>query len=80
MTSTHAILYHSRAFMKRFIDLMEDIMNYVYHVPHDLVFAYLQTEFPCYALKRPMFYQDGALGGQEELTKRVFNNGLFVSA
>ena len=78
MSSGHAILFHSRTFIKLFIDKMTDIAKYVDDVPHDLLFSCLHSMFNTFALKRPMFYQDNDLGGQEDVTKLVYNNIRYV--
>lgn len=79
MTSTHAIYYQSRPLMKDFINTMASITKeFGEGVPHDLVLAALQLEYPCYALKRPMFYQDNSLGGQEDVTKLMFHDNRYL--
>lgn len=77
MTGTHAILYRSRTFMQEFIRTMKDITERAGIVPHDLVFATFQQQYPCYALKHPMFYQDKRLGGQEDITKLVYDTDRY---
>lgn len=74
MTGGHAILYTCRKFMKVFIDLYnEHNFHKISNVAHDLIFSALLSEYNAYALKKPMFYQDKSLGGQEEVTKLVFD-------
>jgi hypothetical protein len=77
MTATHAILYNSREFMKTFIEKMNMISKNVNDCPHDLVFSSLHSSFTVYGLKHPMFYQDSALGGQEDVTKLCFNGECY---
>lgn len=74
MTGTHAILYHSRSFMREFINHMKELH---YSVPHDLVFSSMHMSFQVYALRNPMFYQDGELGGQETVTKIQYDGVSF---
>jgi hypothetical protein len=73
MTGGHAILFRSRDFIKEFIRQMDLISNTVKDLPHDLLLSSLHLSFEVMALKKPMFYQDKTLGGQEEVTKLVFN-------
>jgi len=77
MTSGHAILYISRDFIRTFIEKMTDISKYLDDVPHDLLFSSLHQSFNVYGLKHPMFYQDVTLGGQEEVTKLIFNGECY---
>ncbi len=73
MTATHAILFNSREYMRDFIHKMTEIVKHVENMPHDLLFASLQKSYTIFALKSPMFYQDSALGGQEDVTKLKFD-------
>jgi hypothetical protein len=75
MTATHAILYNSRKFIKRFMEILEDINKHydLSYLPHDLLFSALHSTHNVFALKKPMFYQDSTLGGQEDVTKLTFN-------
>ena len=73
MTATHAILYISREFIRTFIDKMTDISNKINNLQHDLLFSSLHQSFNVFGLKRPMFYQDATLGGQEDVTKLIFD-------
>lgn len=77
MTSGHAIVYKSRTFMKLFIDFMYSISKTVDNLPHDLLFACLHKLFNVYGLKKPMFYQDELLGGQQNVTKLIFNGECY---
>ncbi len=77
MTGTHTILYRSRDVLKHYIECMTSNTSCAEGTPHDLIFAVLQVEHACYALKRPMFYQDKILGGQEDVTKLEFVNGRY---
>jgi hypothetical protein len=74
MTSGHAIMYKSRKFIKKFIEEMESIKT---NVPHDLLLSSLHLFFNVYALKEPMFYQDGKLDGQEKVTKLKYNGSCY---
>lgn len=80
ITGTHAILYQSRKWMKQFMDIIQDITIKTGIIPHDLLFAILQQTFMVYALKKPMFYQDSQLGGQEQMTKVTFQGNRYQIA
>jgi len=73
MTGGHAILYRSRDLMREFLKHMTNINKLVDSVPHDLVFSALHQSYGVYGLVKPMFYQDAKLGGQEDVTKLIFN-------
>lgn len=75
MTSTHAILFYNRDYMRQFIAQMEPLVAQT--MPHDLVFATMQPSRKVYALKQPMFYQAQALGGQENVTRLRFNGQCY---
>jgi hypothetical protein len=77
MCGTHAILYNSREFMRVFINKMNEISSTIPDLPHDLLFAVLQNQFNAYAFKQPMFFQDSTLGGQENVTKLLFNGECY---
>jgi hypothetical protein len=78
MTGTHAILYISREYIRRFIHLMNPLLEKT--IPHDLVFATMHPSYNIYALKEPMYYQDGTLGGQEGVTKLAYKGESYVPA
>lgn len=75
MTSGHAILFVNRDYIRNFISLMEPLLPRT--TPHDLVFATMQPQSHVYALKKPMFYQDTTLGGQENVTRLEFNGQTY---
>jgi hypothetical protein len=77
MTGGHAIMFVSKEFVRTFINKMTDISKYIDDMPHDLLFSALHTSFNVYGLKTPMFYQDNALGGQEDVTKLTFNGECY---
>lgn len=77
MTSGHAILFINREYMRKFIQLAEPLLTK--NMPHDLVFATMQPSSNVYALKKPMYYQDSSLGGQEDVTKLVYNGTKYVT-
>jgi hypothetical protein len=77
MTATHAILYISRDFIRTFIEKMTDISKNIDNLPHDLIFSSLHQSFNVYGLKQPMFYQDATLGGQEDVTKLIFDTECY---
>jgi hypothetical protein len=78
MTSTHAILFLNRLYIINFIQRMERLLANT--TPHDLVFATMQPSSRVYALKKPMFYQDASIGGQEDVTRLVFNGQTYRRA
>lgn len=78
MTSGHAILFNSREYIRFFIQKMEEIEKRIDDLPHDLLFSSLASSYNIYALKKPLFYQDKGLGGQEEVTKLIFQDDRFV--
>ena len=77
MTGGHAILYISRDFIRTFVEKMIDISKNRPDLPHDLLFSSLHQSFNVYGLKKPMFYQDASLGGQEDVTKLTFNTECY---
>ena len=77
MAGGHAILYISRDFIRMFINKMTDISINIDDLPHDLLFSSLHKSFNVFGLKHPMFYQDATLGGQEDVTKLIFNGECF---
>lgn len=77
MTGGHAILFRYREFIKDFIRQLDLISNTVKDLPHDLLLSSLHLSYEVFALKTPMFYQDKTLGGQEEVTKLVFNGECY---
>lgn len=74
-TSTHAILFRNRDFIRQVMGLMD------YHegksVYHDLIFATNHRYFNVLAIKSPIFYQDAAIGGQQEPTYYRFYEGFY---
>lgn len=75
MTSTHAILFLNREYTRKFITYMEPLLSRA--IPHDLVFATLQPNYNVYALKNPMYYQDTTIGGQEDVTRLIYNGSHY---
>jgi hypothetical protein len=71
MTGGHGILFLNPEYVRKFINAMEPRL--IFHTPHDLVHATLHPMFHIYALKNPLFYQDASLGGQEGVTKLLYN-------
>ena len=78
MTGGHAILFINPEYVRRVIAAMTPRLPY--STPHDLVYATLQPEFNVFALKKPLFYQDSALGGQEAVTRLVYNGLRYIAA
>jgi hypothetical protein len=81
MNSSHAIMYKCRNFMKMFIDIYENKIRPFTGIPNDLFYSALiftfRNDLNAYALKQPMFYQDGTIGGQEEVTKICYDGFLY---
>ena len=75
MTSGHAIMFISRAYMREFIEKMEPLLEK--NMAHDLVFATMHKNYTVLALKEPMFYQDSSLGGQEDVTRLTYRDGRY---
>jgi hypothetical protein len=78
MTGGHAILFINPEYVRRFIAALTPRLPF--STPHDLVFATLQPEFNVFALKKPLFYQDSALGGQEAVTRLVYDGVRYITA
>ncbi len=76
MTSTHAVIYFNREYMRKFINMAEPIVTRLLSL--DLVFSIIQYNSTVYALKMPMYYQDSTLGGQEPQTHLVYNGGKYI--
>jgi hypothetical protein len=76
MTGGHGILFMNPEFLSRFIKSMN--MRLEHSTPHDLVFATLHKDFNIYALKSPFVYQDASLGGQEAVTRLVYNGTAYI--
>ena len=75
MTSTHAILFLDRAFLKTLSLCIQSYLTV--RTPHDLIMATLQKYFKVYALKQPFFYQDFQDGGQQIETRLFWSNGQY---
>ena len=79
MLAGHAILFvnqpsndnNHRDYLSQCIVRIKDRIPH--KTPHDLILAALQHEYPVYALKYPIFFQDEALGGQEGVTRLQWN-------
>jgi len=78
MCGTHAIMYHSRNYLKKFLDVMNWGASISNNLNHDLIFAVIHSQFEVFALKKPMFYQDNNLGGQEDATKLIYNGVFYI--
>ena len=71
MLSAHGIIICSASAA---IALQKSILECYYkNIIWDICLAQLQPYYNVYALKRPLVYQDGVFGGQEELTKFEIN-------
>jgi hypothetical protein len=76
MTSSHAILFLDPGFIAALADKIRGGRS----VPHDLYLAALQQEYPVYALKTPLFFQDHSIGGQEDVTRLRWDTDNFILA
>lgn len=76
MTGGHAILFLGKAHTRQLASCALHHMT-TRHTPHDIVAAALQHQHKVYAMKRPIFYQDGRLGGQEPETRLRWQDGHF---
>lgn len=76
MTGGHGILFLGPEFTRRFFKSMSTRLEH--STPHDLVLATLHKDFHIYALKAPFVYQDAGLGGQEAVTRLVYNGIGYV--
>jgi hypothetical protein len=75
VTSTHAILFKGREFIKRIVQTMNKFHGQ--RVYSDLIMAANHKYFNVYALKVPLFYQDASIGGQQEPTYMEFYAGKY---
>lgn len=75
MTSAHAILFLDQSFLVHALVHIRAQINQ----PHDLVLATLQSSFPMYARKHPLFYQDKHQGGQEKETRLSWVQDRFIT-
>jgi hypothetical protein len=79
MLSTHAILYNTRAWVENCISCYENALapNAPGEGSWDIPLARSQGRFNVYALRKPLFYQDAKVGGQQEPTLiSIENQGL----
>ncbi len=75
-TGGHAILFLNREYIRQFCTRMRPLLPQT--IAHDLVFATMHSSFNVYALKKPMYYQDASLGGQETVTKLCYNGERYI--
>ncbi len=73
MTGGHAIAFLSAAFITDFLGRMFEISERQPNVPHDLLLSAMHPSWCVYALKKPLFFQKGELGGQEEQTRLEYD-------
>jgi len=66
MTSTHAILFLSKSFWSKMMNILSDNINKSPIEPLDVHIARLHSQFNVYAVAKPLFYQDNQ---NEYLTK-----------
>jgi len=72
MLSTHAFVVTSVKWLNKIIELMTDTLDNPTN--YDIPIARIQHKFNIYGLKRPFFYQDSKVGGQERPTRITFDN------
>jgi hypothetical protein len=68
MLSTHAILYNTRAWVENCISCYENALASDRPESWDIPLARSQSRFNVYALRKPLFYQDAKVGGQQDPT------------
>jgi hypothetical protein len=69
MLSTHAVLIMSKRWVENVLRCYEYAYNHMAKPQEfDVPVAHSMFEYNVYALKKPLFYQDAAMGGQEEPT------------
>jgi len=68
MLSTHAILYNTRAWVENCIECYENALASERPESWDIPLARSQSRFNVYALRKPLFYQDAKVGGQQDPT------------
>jgi hypothetical protein len=68
MLSTHAILYNTRAWVENCISCYEKALASDRPESWDIPLARSQSRFNVYALRKPLFYQDAKVGGQQDPT------------
>jgi len=66
MTSTHAILFLSKSFWSKMMNILSDNINKSPIEPLDVHIGRLHSQFNVYAVAKPLFYQDNQ---NEYLTK-----------
>jgi hypothetical protein len=74
MLSTHAFLITSLKYLHQLIECMHISIKYGIH--YDIPLARIMHKYNVYACINPIFYQDKAVGGQEEPTLFILNNEL----
>jgi len=68
MLSNHAILFITREWTESCLNSYKKTATLVSPDSYDILQSRLMPSFNVYALKKPLFYQDAKLGGQEEPT------------
>ena len=68
MLSTHAILFMTRAWAQNCLECVRQAPDSDLPGSWDIPIARSMANYKVYALKKPLFYQDAKMGGQEEPT------------
>jgi hypothetical protein len=68
MLSTHAVMYNTRAWVENCISCYEKALDSERPESWDIPLARSQGRFNVYALRKPLFYQDARVGGQQDPT------------
>ncbi len=76
MLSTHSFLITSLKYLHQLIDCMHISIKYGIH--YDIPLARIMHKYNVYACINPVFYQDKAVGGQEEPTLFILDNKLKI--
>lgn len=72
MLSTHAILICSASGALAYQKSMME--SYFKNIHYDITLAQIQPYYNVYALKKPLIYQDGKIGGEQEATQTTIEN------
>jgi hypothetical protein len=68
MLSTHSVLIMTRKWLENIVKCYEHAYYSMESPDFDIPVAHSMPGFMVYALKKPLFYQDAKMGGQEEPT------------
>jgi hypothetical protein len=72
MLSTHAFLVTSEKWLHELLKTMQDTLDK--SINYDIPIAHKMKDYNIYGFKKPMFYQDATVGGQQGPTKITFSD------